>query len=124
MKKALIMGTFFFIVSNLPPINALFTALFDEGHYRYSNANGSFTAVDILSRKYNLAKIVPDSFLKEHINSTDSIVYRTFWKNPLAFWRWAEYFTDPRYELPYKNWQSIHKIRGYDIQYSNKWQDF
>ncbi|WP_461788650.1 hypothetical protein [Pedobacter sp.] len=35
--------------------------------------------------------------------TSDRILYRTFWKNPFAFWRWHTYFNgDERYKLPYK----------------------
>ena len=71
-----------------------------------------------------LSKVVPDKFVEEYPSTKDTVVYRLFWKNPLAFWRWAEYFNDKRYDLPYKSWESIRKKRGYDIKYSNKWQEF
>ena len=120
MKKIILIVISIILLANLLPLHIFL----DEGHYRYSNADGSFTGIDIKSRKYNLSPVVPDSYRKEHPNSTDTLVYRVFWKNPLAFWRWRTYFTDKRYKLPYKSWEEIKKKRGYDIEYSNKWQDF
>ena len=114
------------LLSNFPPIKSLFKLFIDENHYRYSNADGSFTAWDIpfKQRLYNLNPTVPNGFKEAHSNTKDTLVYRLFGKNSLCFWRWAEYYYDRRYKLPYKSWKEIRKKRGYDLKYSNNWQDF
>jgi hypothetical protein len=114
------------LISNFPPIKSVISLFTDENHYRYSNADGSFTGVDIpfKGRLYNLAPVLPKSFKEKHPTSSDTIVYRLFWKNPLAFWRWGEYYYDKRYNLPYLSWKEIRKKRGYDLKYSTNWQDF
>ena len=124
IKKILIIAICILIISNLPPVKGLFSIFFDEDNYRYSNADGTYTNMDVKGSHYNLMPMVPGSFQSEHPGTSDTIVYRLFWKNPLAFWRWSDYFTDKRYSLPYKSWKSIRKKRGYDIKYSNRWQDF
>ena len=41
------------ITSNIFPITGLFTFLLDEKHYRYSNANGSFTSYEFMGRRFD-----------------------------------------------------------------------
>ncbi|MCZ2458284.1 MAG: hypothetical protein LC128_01545 [Chitinophagales bacterium] len=116
----------FMIISNLPPLKGVFGLILDDDYYRYSNGDGSltFSEIPFKGRLYNLSPIVPKSFIQTHPNTNDTLVYRLFWKNPLYFWRWGEYFYDKRYELPYKSWHEIRKKRGYDLKNSNNWQDF
>lgn len=96
---------FVVVLSNIPPVSYIFDYIFDDKHYRYKNYSGIF---DVTDRSGNNVKGVRNSF-KEYVKSnnlkpTDTILYRTFWKNPLAFWRWHTYFNakDERYKLPYK----------------------
>ena len=50
-----------------------------------------------------------ESFKQKHPEKPP-VVYRLFWKNPLAFWRWSDYLSDdPHYKLPYKDWNEIKK---------------
>lgn len=116
----------FIIISNIPPIESLFTLFIDDTHYRFSNGDGGFTGTDIefKNRHYNLSPVVPSKYRQLNPNSIDTIVYRIFWKNPLTFWRWRKYFYDKRYKLPYKSWKEIKKRRGYVLKYSNNLQDF
>lgn len=93
------------VVSNIPPFSYIFDYALDEKHYRYRNHSGSF---DVTDRSGNNLKGVESSF-KEFVKNNklkpiDTILYRNFWKNPLAFWRWHSYFNvkDERYGLPYK----------------------
>jgi hypothetical protein len=58
------------------------------------------------------------------IEKGDSVIYRLFSKNPLAFWRINKYFTDPKYKLPYRSWAKIKIKRKYELKNSNNWQDF
>ena len=114
----------FLAISNLPVVKDVYGLLFDEDHYRYSNANGTYTGQDIKSRRYNLSPTVPKQFLAEYPGITDTLVYRLFWKNPLAFWRWYEYVSgDPRYNLPYKSWKEIEKKR-LETKIKTRYQEF
>ncbi|MFC1225857.1 hypothetical protein ACFE6N_18785 [Pedobacter sp. BG31] len=94
------------ILSNIPPVHYLFDYTLDEKHYRYRNASGNFDVADrsgnnIIGIKESFKAYVKSNKVKEE----DAILYRTFWKNPIAFWRWHSYFNtkDERYKLPYKN---------------------
>jgi hypothetical protein len=70
----------------------------------------------MMERRFIVAKkSMPLKSLKRH---------RLFSKNPLSFWRWASYFSDKRYELPYLNWDEVRKRRGYDLKYATSFQDF
>ena len=124
-KEALLFLIVFLVVSNIPPIKSLYGLFIDEGHYRFSNGNGKATWIDnqFKNDHYHLNPTVPKSFIEEFPGTTDTIVYRTFWRNPLAFWRWGEYFYDKRYKLPYKSWNEIRKRRP-TSNYKTKWQDF
>lgn len=116
----------FMLISNIPPLKGVFGLVFNNDYYRYSNGDGSvtFSEFPFKGRLYNLSLVVPKNFVDGHPDTKDTLMYRLFWKNPLYFWRWSEYFYDKRYRLPYKSWHEIRKRRGYDLQYSEKWQDF
>ena len=93
------------ILSNIPPLSYLFDYVLDENHYRYSNDSGNF---DVTDRSGNNIIGIKESF-KEYVKTNkvqeaDTVLYRKFWKNPIAFWRWHTYFNtkDDRYKLPYK----------------------
>lgn len=111
------------LISNIPPIKSVIGLFMDEYHYRYSNEDGAFTFVEFKSRDQAMMFRKFESFKIEQTEKSTT-VYRLFWKNPFAFWRWGEYFYDKRYKLPYKSWKEIRKRRGYDLEYSTNWQDF
>jgi hypothetical protein len=100
------------ILSNVFPLKQLIKLLADERHYRYSNFDGSHTTVEFKSRGFGMMKKMHQSCLSYHPYQKDKQLYRLFPKNPLAFWRWKDYFFDERYRLPYKNWNAIRKVRG------------
>ena len=60
---------------------------------------------------YNLPKVIWQFWDKEELppmiqtikenNLTDTVLYRTFSKDPLKFWLWRSYFTHERYKYPY-----------------------
>ena len=88
-------------ISNFPPGRYYFDYILDEQHYRYTNKSGSFENID---RSGSNIKGVRNRFEHFKIESKkpEDRLYRRFWKNPLAFWRWHSYFSnDPRYDLPY-----------------------
>ncbi|WP_461097116.1 hypothetical protein [Spirosoma luteolum] len=37
-------------------------------------------------------------------NRHDTVLYRAFKMNPLAFWHWYDYLFHPRYKLPYRQY--------------------
>ena len=111
MKKWILFILGFMLISNIPFIKGLYSITIDEKHYRYSTINGTFTFSEFMDINYaNMTKLF-DRY-KENNPNKDTVLYRLFSKNPLCYWRWAEYFYDKRYELPYHNWEEIKKRRG------------
>ena len=110
-----------FIMSNISPVHEVFSLFGDNDHFRYSNHNGEFTFVEFKGRDTIMLKKVFNIFSEK---SGDTVLYRLFSKNPLAFWRISKYFTDPKYKLPYKSWAEIKAKRKYELKNSNNWQDF
>ena len=110
-KKILFFFAIVIILSNVPPFRDYFRVTVDERHYRYSNANGSFTFYEFMSRNFNMMKYSHKVCLNQQSHLKDKQVYRLFAKNPFAFWRWSLYLFDERYKLPYKNWKEIEEVR-------------
>lgn len=110
MKRTYILAFFLIILvvtlSNIPPISYIFDYALDDKHYRYANHSESFNVTD---RSGNNIIGVKKSFkvylIGNNLKPVDTVLYRTFWKNPFAFWRWHSYLNskDDRYKLPYKN---------------------
>jgi hypothetical protein len=114
----IIIGIIFFL--NIVPLDKLFA---DGSYYRYSNSNGSMTFVEYKSRDFEMMNRRFESYRKEKSNH-DTTLYRLFKKNPLAFWRWGQYFFSKRYRLPYKAWAEIKSVRGADPENKSGFQDF
>ena len=99
---------FMIIVSNTPPFMYLVDWAIDLHHYRFSNASGSFTVINTASADMTGVKLAFQEYIKtKHPEPRDTILYRIFSKNPLAFWRWNSYLFDERHKLPYKSWDEI-----------------
>lgn len=109
------------LLSNISPIHDVFSLFGDSDHFRYSNYNGEFTFVEFKGRDTAMLKRKLEHYKSE---KGDSVIYRLFSKNPLAFWRINKYYTDPKYKLPYKSWAEIKAKRKYELKNSNNWQDF
>ena len=121
-KKYIAIALFIFI-SNTFWVKVIYQTI-DQNHYKFSNYNGSFTSIVFLDRDYEMTTGTYEHFLKVYPNISDKNLYRTFWRNPLCYWRWGEYFTDTIYNHPYKGWKEIRKLRGYDLKNSNNFQEF
>ena len=124
LKKTIIYSVIFFVViilSNISAVHKVFSLFGDNDHFKYSNYNGEFTFTEFKGRDTIMLKKVFNLFSEK---SGDTILYRFFSKNPLAFWRINKYFTDPKYNLPYKSWAQIKAKRKYELKNSNNWQDF
>jgi hypothetical protein len=111
--KILIGVLAFCILCNFSIFRAVFNVATSEGYYRYSNYNGSCTSEEPLYKGTGLSrpKAIHQDCLIAYPKQPDTNLYRLFAKNPLAFWRWRSYLFDERYELPYKSWKEIEKIR-------------
>lgn len=97
------------ILCNLPPLSFIFgffagDKTFYGNDYYYTSHSGKF-----LSRRYQgLAHSGGFPDILEKFDShkakypSDTVLYRCFVKNPLKFWDWGIYLTDPKYQIPYK----------------------
>lgn len=118
MKKGLyILSSILIIIllSNLPPIKYFFNWIVDETHYEYASASGNFKVIDRSGNNITaIKKGFKESLKKENLITEDTILYRLFWKNPAAFWRYRSYFdkNDERYKLPYKSKEDIEKKKN------------
>lgn len=100
------------IISNIAPLRYYVSYAVDFSHYRYSNASGTFTYIDMAGNKPEDAINRFNSFVKETSPTPeDSILYRIFYRNPFAFWRYYSYGYE-KYDIPYKSWSSIKKARA------------
>lgn len=100
---------------NFTPLNLLFKWSVDADYYAYSNYSGTVTVTEdwykrkLIGNVSAFAKVNPACVTKGFEN--DTTMYRLFSKNPLAFWRWKDYLTDERFDLPYARWKDIEKRR-------------
>lgn len=98
----------------MPPLTYWLSYALDYDHYRYSNASGSFTQIDLNSNNLSGISSSFDHFLSvNQVPPQDAILYRTFWRNPLAFWRYWRYwgYGHEKYNLPYRSWWTIKAAR-------------
>ncbi len=127
MKKKHIIFIFsglLFFLSNFPPLKYVFDLSIDSEYHKYSNYNGTFTFVEFKGHNYEMMKRVYSEFKKTNSTKEDTTLYRVFSKNYFCFWRWKDYYEDKRFLLPYKSWSIIRHNRGYDLVFSNNYQDF
>ena len=128
MKTVIVVIIIIICISNVPFFTGWIDFVVDQ-NYGYSNADGTYTFLynERIDGIRALAKTVPiaklDSLLKltpvqlkpeesTFPSRNDTILYRIFWKNPLAFWRWRYYiFGNDKFDFPYKSWQEIKKQR-------------
>jgi hypothetical protein len=125
-KTVIIIVLSVIVVSNIPPVNKFFGFFFDQHHYRYSNGDGTWTVIENQFKGEHLRfeKTIPKEILYEKYPGADTIIYRLFWRNPLAFWRLGEYIYDKRYTIPYKSWKEIKKNRRIPGRENSSYQDF
>lgn len=103
--------------------------ILDEDYFRYSNNSGSFTMAEspLKNRDYKMAQRIFASLKEDptiNLSSSDTTLYRVFRINPFRFWLWRDFFIDPRYKLPYKNWSDIKQRRGGNWKRNSSYQDF
>jgi hypothetical protein len=96
----------------------------DDGHYKYSNSDGTSTFVEFKTHNFELATRRHYSCNLRRSKDADQTMYRLFTKNPFAFWRWGLYCYDERYKIPYKDWDEIKKNRKQTIYGEGCYQAF
>ncbi len=109
------------ILTNVSTCHEVAIIVADTNHYRYSNSNGIFTFIE--ESKGRDTAMLNRWFSEYKKETNDTILYRLFSKNPLAFWRYVDYFNDPKYKLPFKDWNEILMKRG-EIKSLDRWQNF
>ncbi len=105
MKKSakITIGIIIFLgLSNIPPLQTIFKLIFDQKLFYYSTNDGSafFDENIFFGRVFHFRRSTTQSF-KVTYPEADTIIYRNFKPNPLAFWRYRDYLFDERYTLPY-----------------------
>ena len=115
------------ILTNITPLKYIIR-LFerDFGYYQYTMIKG-----DSISSSFEHG-FGPDelgwfsaqrdtAFVKKYPEKFKDTLYRNFWKNPLVFWHWRDYFFDERYTLPYLDRDKAYtKTRSYRMKHANK----
>jgi hypothetical protein len=89
-------------------ITNIFPVLSDWKWYHYTTKDGKFQFDEFPAKERDLQMMHRVWKSYKQINQpTDTVIYRTFIRNPLKFWEWRDYFENPRYQYPYLNPQKI-----------------
>ncbi|RKO69139.1 hypothetical protein D7322_23170 [Sphingobacterium puteale] len=97
---------------NLPPLRGLCDWLLDTYHYEFANSSGDFYIMAPSAEDFEGVNQRWDQYLKKgNVLPNDTTLYRLFSINPVAFWRYYNYF-NPIYKLPYKDKDEIPKIES------------
>lgn len=105
-KNSLLFLAIVLVVNYLPPIKGIL----DFGQtYHYTTLHGEVQPWEMPSKQpdFNGALRRFEFYKKQNPATSDTVLYRTFKRNPFIFWRWHEYMFHPRYKLPYLDPQSI-----------------
>lgn len=102
---------FLLLLTNYTPLKGFL----DLKHaYHYSTWHGELQTAErpFKGCDYRCVGMVLEEFKQQNPHSSDTILYRTFKRNPFVFWRWHDYVFHPRYKLPYLNPEEIgqHKL--------------
>ena len=105
----LLLGAFLVWCFNYIDVSRLILNLGNE--FVYTTANKDFLEQEDIYKggPRDLQRIERrfDYFLEQNPQTKDTILYRTFDRNPLKFWYWREYLTNRRYDYPCLNSGSI-----------------
>ena len=77
------------------------TFMGDARKYKFVSGNSGFKHSLSGGFKYKDIKMSFEDYKKT--NPNDTILYRTFHKNPIFFWKWRVYLFEEMYQLPYKD---------------------
>ena len=67
------------------------------------NSKFVFNAVPAKGRGTDMMERHFQKFLNNNPETADTVLYRTFKRNPLKFWNWRYYLTSDLYKYPMKN---------------------
>lgn len=126
MKKKwiLITALIIVIITNLPIIGTEIMGKIDRNHFRYSNADASFTDIEHFDwmRPWMNEWVVWGFIEAQRPEARNMEVFRLYKINPLCFWRWRYYILVSR-KFKYKSWKEIEPNRA-PLVPDNMWQDF
>lgn len=106
--KRIIYATLTVIFVNLPYVSDFVLNTIDVDHFRYSNADGSYTMIETFSLKSGIYDRESMEWMNH--NEKNKEVFRVYRINPLCFWRWRYYWKYST-QFNYKNWKEIEAIR-------------
>ncbi len=109
-RKILLAGLLIVLITNyVPPIKGLLD--FGQKYY-YTSLRGEIQPWEMPSKQPDFEGAMRrfQYYKSQNPMTTDTVLYRTFKRNPLLIWRWHEYLFHPRYKLPYIVPQEI-KVR-------------
>ena len=115
------------ILTNISPLKYIIR-LFerDFGYYQYTMIKGDSI---YFSLEHGMGpdelgwfRVKRDTnYIKEYPEILTDTLYRNFWKNPLVFWHWRDYFINERYTLPYLDRDKAYtKTKSYRMKHANK----
>ncbi len=123
-KWILIFASIIIFIPNLPVIGTTIIRKIDSDHFRYSNANASFTDIEHFDwMRPWISEWTVWAFIENtRPEARNMEVFRLYRINPLCFWRWRYYLMVSR-KFGYKSWDKIEPNRVPFVP-NNKWQDF
>jgi hypothetical protein len=101
LKKGMLVFLLIVLVVNyVPPVKGLLD--FGQKYY-YTTLHGEVQPWEMPSKQPNFEGALRrfELYKQENPATTDTVLYRTFKRNPLLIWRWHDYLFHPRYKLPY-----------------------
>jgi hypothetical protein len=119
-------------LSNLPILNGYILFSIDNDHFKYANANASFTNHETFEFKTPRISQHSIRFFIEEMKPKpeNQKIYRLYRINPLCFWRWSHYLFKSRdFELKNKRYEmEAHigraKCNNYYYQHTDDRQKF
>jgi len=91
------------LLSNIIPLRIFIEPIINSYHYETESSEFVFTVIPEKGRDTEMMERQFQKFLKENPQSKDTIIYRTFKRNPLKFWNWSFYMTSELYKYQVKN---------------------
>lgn len=126
MKRKFITGTVLLVlvIPNMPIIGTEIMKTIDGDHFRYANANASFTGIEYMDVFHPwMSKWVTYGFIEAtRPQMANMEIFRLYRINPFCFWRWRYYLTVSK-NFEYRDWEKI-KPNRVPFRPFNKWQTF